>query len=115
MLRKDLFGQFTEDISLETSAENNNLNTERYLSDIYRKDLSGQFTKDISLETSAENINLNTLRTISLCAIFTGKIYLANLLKMSRWSPPPIILVLTCRRRYLSVQLIYERFIWQIY
>ena len=73
---------------------------------MYRKNISGQFADDVLLETSAENINLNTLTTISLCAISTGQIYLANLLKMSRWSPPPIILVLTCRRRYPPVQLI---------
>ena len=60
-----------------------------------RKDLSGQFTEDISLDTSAENINLNTLPTKSLCAISTGKICLVNLLKMSRSTPPPKLLVLT--------------------
>ena len=80
-----------------------------------RKDVSRQFTEDISLETFAENNNLNTPPTISLCAIFTGKIYLANLLKISRWRPPPKILILTRCQRYLSVPYLQERFIWPIY
>ena len=62
---------------------------------MYRKNISGQFADDVLLDTSAENINLNTLPTKSLYAISTGQIYLANLLKMSRSTPPPKLLVLT--------------------
>ena len=79
------------------------------------KDLSGKFTEDISLETSAYNISINTLPTISLCAISTGKICLVKLLKMSRSIPPPKLLVLTRRQRYLSAPYLQERSIWPIY
>ena len=70
---------------------------------MYRKNISGQFADDVLLDTLAQNINLNTLPTYSLCAISTGKICLVNLLKMSRFTPPPKLLVLTRCRRYLSV------------
>ena len=62
---------------------------------MYRKNISGQFADDVLLDTLAQNINLNTLPTYSLCAISTGKICFVNLLKMSRSTPPPKLLVLT--------------------
>ena len=82
---------------------------------MYRKNISAQFADDVLLDTLAENINLNTLPTKSLCAISTGQIYLANLLKISRWTPPPKILILTRCQRNLSVPYLQDRFIWPIY
>ena len=67
------------------------------------------------MSAPAENIYLGKLAKISLCAIYSEKINLANLLKISRWKPPPKILILTRCKQYLSVPYLQERFIWPIY
>ena len=116
--RKDLSGQFTEDVSLYTSTQIISLNTLTTISlcaICARKDLSGQFTEDVSLEPSTYIISLNMPPKIFICAINIGKIYLANLLKLSRCRPPPRILIITRCRRFLSAPYLQERFLLLIY
>ena len=74
--------------------------------------------------------DLSAANDISLCHIYS-KVYMANLVEISRKIPPPKILVLTrcqrylftpyvqerfiCCQRYLSVPYLQARFIWPIY
>ena len=74
---------------------------------MYRKDLSA--ANDISLRYMYRK-DLSVANDISLCHIYR-KVYMANLLEISRKIPPPKILVLTRCQRYLFTPYVQERFI----
>ena len=66
------------------------------------------------LSTPYVRKDVSAANDISLCHIYR-KVYMANLLEISRRTPPPKILVLTRCQRYLSVPYLKEILIWPIY